>query len=168
MLSSTIWTPTIAIPQTTSIEESLEIEKIIKLLEYHDYIYPSKKTELKINETQCFHNCIAEQSYMERNHECPESNEHAITLLPDGTIAECPCTFLHHLKEYKEELLKNKNYWEYKSCLIRDNSFYNPLLNNPNKDSEHDWYVYGGGFIGTQSTYANLNLNMAYEMALSH
>lgn len=167
-LGTNIWIPTVAIPTSTSIEESLELEKIVKLLEYHDYIHNIKPISIDINETQSFHNCQGEIHYLQRNHECPEANEHSITLMPDGTIAECPCTFLHNLEDYKQELLNANNFWEYKSCLIRDGSFYNPLEENSIKDQYHEWYVFGGGFIGTQSTYANLNLSMAYEMALSH
>lgn len=166
-LNTNIWTPTIAIPATTSLEESFELEKIVKIINYHDYVNNISYSSLDANSIQLFHGAQGEQLYLNRNHECPESNEHAITLMPDGTIAECPCTFLHNLEEYKKELLNEKNYWEYKSCLIRDGSFYNPLEKNLEKDKFHAWYVYGGGFLGTQSTYANLNLCMAYEMALS-
>lgn len=166
-LGTPIWTPTIAIPDSTSIEEALELNKIVLMLEYSDYINGIKPYTIDANEIQSFHATYGELNILERNHECPESNEHAITLMPDGTIAECPCTFLQNLDSYKQELLNNKQYWEYKSCLIRDGSFYNPLLGDKKLDDYHNWYVYGGGFIGTNSTYASLNLNMAYEMALS-
>lgn len=166
-LGTPIWTPTIAIPVTTTSEEAFELNKIIRLLEYSDHINNVKPYTLDANETQSFHGGLTEMNYLLRNHECPESNEHAITLMPDGTIAECPCTFLQNLDSYKQELLKNKQYWDYKSCLIRDGSFYNPLLGDKRIDDYHSWYVYNGGFIGTNSTYINLNLSLAYEMALS-
>jgi hypothetical protein len=111
---------------------------------------------------------MAEPLYLYRNHECPESNETSLTIMPDGTIAECPCTFLQNLESYREELLKNKEYWEYKSTLIRLPNFYNPLKENIEDDNYHNWYVFNGGYLGTNSTYANLNLSMGYEMALSH
>lgn len=166
VLSSRLWTPRIAISQTTTTEEAVELEKIIRLLEYYNY---AEKTPIfqDVNEIQLFHDLRGEQSYLHRNHECPESNEEAITVMPDGTIAECPCTFLQNLEEYGQELLSEKNYWEYKSCLIRLPNFYNPLKNNIKEDEYHNWYVFNGGFLGTSSTYANLNLSMAYEMALS-
>lgn len=166
MLSSRLWTPRIAISQTTSTEEAVELEKIVRLLEYYNY---AENTPIfkDSNEIQLFHDLRGEQNFLSRNHECPESNEEAITLMPDGTIAECPCTFLQNLEEYGNELLKEKNYWEYKSCLIRMPNFYNPLKENIEEDEYHNWYVYNGGFLGTNSTYANLNLSMAYEMALS-
>ena len=136
------------------------------MLEYYDFVEKVPTFE-DANEIQFFHDVKGEFSYLERNHECPESNEEAITLMPDGTIAECPCTFLQNLDDYLQELLDNKDFWEYKSSLIRLPSFYNPLKNDIKNDEYHNWYVYNGGFLGTNSVYANLNLSMAYEMALS-
>ena len=53
-----------------------------------------KPYTIDANEIQSFQATYGELNILEKNHECPESNEHAITLMPDGTIAECPCTFL--------------------------------------------------------------------------
>lgn len=166
ILSSRLWTPRIAISQQTTTEEAVELEKIVRMLEYYDFVEKVPTFE-DANEIQFFHDVKGEFSYLERNHECPESNEEAITLMPDGTIAECPCTFLQNLDDYLQELLDNKDFWEYKSSLIRLPSFYNPLKNDIKNDEYHNWYVYNGGFLGTNSVYANLNLSMAYEMALS-
>lgn len=166
VLSARLWTPRIAISQTTTTEEAVELEKIIRLFEYHDYITDTQSFS-DANEIQLFRDCQGESFYVNRNHECPESNEQALTIMPDGTIAECPCTFLQNLETYKQELLEHKDYWEYKSALIREPNFYNPLQKNEEKDKYHSWYVFNGGYLGTQSTYANLNLSMAYEMALS-
>lgn len=168
-LSSYLWTPRIAISQTTTTEEAVNLEKIIRMLEYYNH---ENKVRLQANgdELNLFHNVLGEGAYVHRNHECPESNETAITLMPDGTIVECPCTFLQNLESYQQEILDSKDYWEYKSTLIRLPNFYNPLSEDEDesKKTYHDWYVFGGGYLGTQSTYANLNLSMAYEMALSH
>lgn len=162
------WYPRIAISQTTSTEEALEIEKIVKLLDVCEYQENSFNLE-RGDLANFYHDCSAVTMYDFRNHECVESNEHSITLMPDGTIAQCPCMFFQNLPEFKDEYLKNKDYWEYKSTLIRSGCFYNPLTDKgTKKETDHYWYVYGGGYLGTTSTYINLNYNMAREMALSH
>lgn len=166
LLGTPIWIPTIAIPESTTSEEAFELEKIVRLLEYYDQVNNIDLFSPDINEIQNFHCLLGESNYLLKNHECPESSENAVTIMPDGTIAECPCTFLQNLDSYKQELLQNKQFWDYKSCLIRDGSFYNPLNNDIKEDDYHSWYVYHG-FMGTNSTYANLSLCMAYEMALS-
>ena len=52
---------------------------------------------------------------------------------------------------------------------MQSTCFYNPLTDQgSDKEKYHDWYVYGAGYLGTHSTYINLNFNMAREMALSH
>lgn len=166
ILSNRFMTPRMAISQTTTLEEAVAIQPMVRMLEYCNF---EKKINIfeHANEIQSFRNVQAEQTYLQRNHECPESNEQALTIMPDGTIAECPCTFLQNLDSYRQELLDNKEYWEYKSALIRMPNFYNPLEENQQADDYHNWYVYGG-YLGTNSTYANLNLSMGYEMALSH
>ena len=37
--------------------------------------------------------------------------------------------------------MQNKEYWEYKSTLIREPNFYNPLYENIEQDQYHNWYV---------------------------
>lgn len=167
ILSSYCWVPRIAISQTTTTEEAVKLEPIVRLFDYCDFALNAPLFECE-SEIQSFRAVEGESSILSRNHECPESNEHSLTIMPDGTIAECPCTFLQNLDDYAKELLEQKNYWEYKSTLIRLPNFYNPL---ETKDSSarsdyHDWYVFNG-YLGTNSTYANLNLSMGYEMALS-
>ena len=165
-LSSPTFTPRIALSQTTTVEEAVEMERIVRLLEYYHYENKQFITDGN-NEIQNFHDNKGESYFINRNHECPESNETALTLMPDGTIAECPCTFLQNLDSYKKELLDHKDFWEYKSSLIRMPNFYNPLHEDIHEDEYHSWYVFNGGYLGTNSTYANLNLSLAYEMALS-
>lgn len=158
--------PRIAISQTTDLEQATELTKIVRLIDYSNIILeldPPEDTEI-----QLFHDTRGESNYLAKNHECPESNENAITLMPDGTIAECPCTFSENNEEYKQELLNKKDYWKYKSCLIREPNFYNPLNCSQQEKEYSNWYVYGGGFLETNSVYMSLNLSMAYEMALSH
>lgn len=159
-------TPRVAISQDTTTEESLKLNNLIRLLDLSDYNNLENCLEPP-GEAYFYHDCHGAYSIYERNHECYESNESCITLLPDGTIAECPCTFFHNEKEFQQEYLNNKDYWGYKSCLVRENNFFNPLENDDEKEKDHDWYVYNGGFLGTTSTYDCLNFNMALELALS-
>ena len=158
--------PRIAISQATSLSEAVELEKIIRMIDYENYLQNIPEPE--DTEIQLFHDTRGEVTYFTRNHECPESNESAITLMPDGTIVECPCTFSQNVPEYKQELLNDKNYWEYKSCLIRESNFHNPLKEDKELIDYSNWYIYGGGYLETHSAYISLNLSMAYEMALSH
>lgn len=160
--------PRIAISQATTSEEAMEIEKIIRLFDICEYQEKSNNIE-KTDNSNYYHDCSAVTAYNNRNHECVESNEYSITLMPDGTIAQCPCLFFQDLPGFREDYLKNKDYWNYKSTLIRSSCFYNPLNNKDGrKIRDHEWYVRGGGYLGTHSTYINLNFNMAREMALSH
>lgn len=160
--------PRIAISQTTTSEEAMEIEKIVRLFdicEYQENAYVIDKTD----NANFYHDSTAVTCYANRNHECVESNEYSLTIMPDGTIAQCPCLFFQDLKEFRDDYLKNGDYWNYKSTLIRSNCFYNPLKDHDSKDIlDHEWYVRGGGYLGTHSTYINLNFNMAREMALSY
>ena len=167
ILSARLWTPRIAISQNTTLEEAVKLQPITRMFEYCDLIENNFQEKSYDNEIQHYWIMQGESNYLNRNHECPESNEEALTIMPDGTIVECPCTFLQNLDTYKQELLDAKNYWEYKSALIREPNFYNPLNQDEEKSEYHSWYVFGGGYLGTQSTYINLNLSMAYEMALS-
>jgi hypothetical protein len=160
--------PRIAISQDTTSEEAMEIEKIMRLFdicEYQEKAYIKDKAD----NANFYHDASAVTGFNHRNHECVESNEYSVTLMPDGTIAQCPCLFFQDLKEFRDDYLKKKDYWNYKSTLIRSSCFYNPL--NPVDGKvvkDHDWYVRGGGYLGTHSTYINLNFNMVREMALSH
>lgn len=159
--------PRVAISQETTTEEALKLSNLIRLLDLNDYDNLSYSLEPP-GQFLSYHDCHGAYSIYERNHECYESNETCITLLPDGTICECPATFFHNEKEFQQHFLNNKDYWGYKSCLIRTNSFYNPLKGiNTDWEKDHDWYVYGGGFLGTTSTYDCLNYNMALELAYS-
>ena len=160
--------PRIAISQATTSEEAMEIEKIIRLFDICEYQEKSFVID-RTDNANFYHDATGITCYNNRNHECVESNETSITLMPDGTIAQCPCLFFQDLEDFKNHYLKNKDYWNYKSTLIRSNCFYNPLTEkNSKKIKDHDWYVRGGGYIGTHSTYINLNFNMAREMALSY
>lgn len=160
--------PRIAISQTTTSEEAMEIEKIMRLFDVCEYQEKAYVID-KVSNANFYHDTTGITRYANRNHECVESNEHSITLMPDGTIAQCPCLFFQNLEEFKNEYLKQNNFWDYKSTLIRENCFYNPLKESDlKKIKDHDWYVRGGGYLGTHSTYINLNFNMAREMALSY
>lgn len=160
--------PRIAISQNTTSEEAMEIEKIMRLFDVCEYQEKAFVID-KISNANFYHDTTAITCYTNRNHECVESNESSVTLMPDGTIAQCPCLFFQNLSEFKNDYLERKDYWNYKSTLIRENCFYNPLQQHDLKTiKDHDWYVRGGGYLGTHSTYINLNLNMAREMALSY
>lgn len=160
--------PRIAISQTTTSEEAMEIEKIVRLFDICEYQEKSYVID-KGDNANFYHDTTGITCYHSRNHECVESNETSVTLMPDGTIAQCPCLFFQDLEEFKNHYLENKDYWNYKSTLIRSNCFLNPLKDSDiKKIKDHDWYVRGGGYLGTHSTYINLNFNMVREMALSH
>lgn len=160
-------TPRIAIPQETTTEEALKINDLVRLLDLGDYNLLTNSLEIP-GQAYFYRDCHGAYSIYQRNHECYESNESCITLLPDGTICECPCTFFHNEPEFQQHYLNNNDYWGYKSCLIRTNSFYNPLKGKDTEwEKDHDWYVYGGGYLGTSSTYDCLNYNMALELAMS-
>ena len=47
--------------------------------------------------------------------------------MPDGTIAQCPCLFLQNIPTFKEQYLKDKDLWGYKTALMQSTCFSNPL-----------------------------------------
>lgn len=162
------WYPRIAISQATTSEEAMEIEKIVRLFDICEYQEQAFVID-KGDNANFYHDCTGATHYNFRNHECVEANEYSITIMPDGTIAQCPCLFLQNIPTFKEQYLKDKDFWGYKTALMQSTCFYNPLTDQgSDKEKYHDWYVYGGGYLGTHSTYINLNFNMAREMALSH
>jgi hypothetical protein len=70
----------------------MEIEKMIRLFdicEYQEKAYVIDKT----SNANFYHDSTGVTCYLNRNHECVESNEFSVTLMPDGTIAQCPCLF---------------------------------------------------------------------------
>ena len=46
--------------------------------------------------------------------------------LPDGTIVECNASYIEKFPEYQEEMLKDKNMYEYYLAKLRSSNFYNP------------------------------------------
>ena len=91
--------PRVAISQDTTSEEALKLSNLIRLLDLSDYNNIEYSLEPP-GQFLFYHYCDGAYSIYERNHECYESNETCITLMPDGTIAECPATFFHNEKEF--------------------------------------------------------------------
>lgn len=166
-LNSKINFPTIALPEKTSSEQAIDIHKIIKLLSkilYQDNASYGNNDHL-IKE---YFNCETDWPLCGHNHECPEANQRAITVLPDGTITQCPSGFIEHIKEYQDEILSSGNLDDHKRVLIAAKQFFNPLTASEKENEDHKWYNIMGGFKDTFFTYINLGFSMAQELALSH
>lgn len=159
--------PTIAIPQQTSSLEALEIVKIIKTISqtlYNEKAYYHTNDQI----VKLFFNCETDWPLCRPNHECPESSQRAVTLLPDGTICQCPDGFIEHTQEFQNEFLEEKDYKEYKNMLIASRQFFNPLTATDKEIADHKWYNIMGGFKDTFFPYFSLGYATATELALSH
>lgn len=159
--------PTIAIPQTTSSFEALELTKLIKLISQTFY---TEKAFYATNDRlfKEYFNCEADWPLCKSNHECPEADQKSVTILPDGTICQCPDGFIENSKDFQNEFLNSGNFQEYKNILIASKHFFNPLTATEKEIEDHKWYMIMGGFKDTFFPYINLNFAMAQELALSH
>lgn len=167
ILNNYINFPTIALPVQTSSAEALDIEKMVKLFNQSLYNLNADFKQQEHVFTEYF-NCETDWLFYGNNHECPESSQFAITLLPDGTICQCPSGFIENNKEYQKEILDSKDYLLYKETLIASHHFFNPLTATKKDIEDHRWYNILGGFKDTFFTYINLGFSLAQELALSH
>lgn len=167
MLNSAINFPTIAMPDKTDSIQGLDIVKMIKTINqvlYKNKAYYNNQDHL----FREYQHCETDWPVCGKNHECPEASQRAITVLPDGTITQCPSGFIEHLPGYAAEILKTEDSLSYKKTLIAGHQFFNPLTASEKDMLDHQWYNIMGGFKDTYFAYINLGFAMAEELALSH
>lgn len=167
LLNTNLNFPTIALPVETSSFEGMEILKTVKtinqLFYFNNAFYKTNDRFMK----EFFH-CEADWPLCAGNHECPEADQKAVTIFPDGTITQCPDGFIENFSEYQNEFLEEKNYKEYKNTLLASQFFFNPLTASEKEIKDHEWYIIKGGTKDTYFPYINLLFNFAQELALSH
>lgn len=158
--------PLCAVPENSTYDESLQYPNIMRLAEYISY---KEKYLTDVFEHYCYqfdHNQYS-HSIFQANHQCSESGKFGIMVLPDGTISECACTYVQNRPEYLELLLKNKQYDDYRTAVMRKNYFFNPLTATLKEESFNDWYQLEG-LRDTYSTQLSLAMSMCQELVLSH
>lgn len=159
--------PTIAIPQVTSSIEALDIVKTIKTISQTFY---NEKAYYGTNDHifKEFFNCESDWPLCRANHECPEADQKSVTILPDGTICQCPDGYLENTEKFQNEFLLEQDFKEYKNKLIASYHFFNPLTASEKEIQDHKWYMIMGGFKDTFFPYISLGFATAQELALSH
>lgn len=158
--------PKIALPHNLSVEESFDVTKMVKLDEYVMYQEKANRKYNQFIDSEFFcSNSIF--FYNLQNQECPEANQCSITLLPDGTIPFCPCAYLQHYPEYRNEILEKEGNNAYKNALIYSKYFFNYLTATEEEIKKHQWYMLGGGVKDTFFPYIYYSYNLAKELALS-
>ena len=157
--------PLIAVPAETSTEEGIEIARIYRMFEH------VVNNELKVPKGEHGYHYVAHfftvGDLTKSNPECAEAGDFAVTIIPDGTIVECACSYIEHYEPYLQSLLENGDDFAYRTAKIRNFNFFNPLTATEEEWKEHFWYVLDGGFRCTSSIYYNLQMALMQELALS-
>lgn len=162
----TAYFPLCAVPENSTSEEGYRYVEILKKAERLQH----KNKYIKNDDAHHFfenfaHNC-SNCSIFGPNHECPESNNNAIMILPDGTISECSCSYVANRPEYLELTLQKKQYADYRLSLTRKKYFFNPLTATQEEDEFNDWYNLQG-IRHNYSTALNLSMGLCQELSLS-
>lgn len=159
--------PSCALPENSSVEDGFKFASIMRLTDFIE----GKQKYLKDNNFQHYFELYGHNIYdtmlLEKNHECAEAGSKVLTILPDGTISECPCSFVQNRPEYLELLLKNKQYEDYRIAIIRKKYFFNPITASKEDQDYNDWYNLSG-LRNNFSTGISLGMALAQELALSN
>lgn len=158
--------PTVAIPQKSTVQDGLKLTAFLRKVNY--YLYQKKAMYRQQDSfTRDYFNCESIYPIGFANHECPEADQHAVTLRSDGMICQCPNSFLETDIDYQQEILKTKGLLSYKQCLLSATNYFNPLTATEEDIKDHKWYTILGGYKDTVFPYIHLNFAFALELALS-
>lgn len=160
--------PGLNLPAAETVEEGLEIAKIIRLWEY------IRNNEF--NDLQNFHPFYKNfyyglhafnvtHSLYNANAECSQLKT-TLTFLPDGRIVECSSSYMEVNKEFQKELLEAGENKKYQASLIHEANSINPLTATPEELKKYKWSV-TNGLKNTSSTYMYFSAGLAKELALS-
>lgn len=158
--------PVIAVPDKISVSDSLDLQKIINLTNY------VQKQEYNIEQSgermyyHSLHN-FAVSHISERNHLCTESGLNGLTILYDGTICDCPCSYIQTFQPYLDQIKNNpQQQEEYRLALLRRPYFINPLTASEEEKERFDWYMLQA-IRDTKTTQISLAMALCQELALS-
>lgn len=159
--------PSCALPENSSVEDGLKFASIVRLTDFIEGKNKYLKNENFKHFFESYSHNIYDTNLLSKNHECSEAGRVVLTILPDGTISECPCSFVQNRQEYLELLLKNKQYEDYRVANIRKKYFFNPITASKEEEEYNDWYNLSG-LRNNFSTGISLGIALAQELALSH
>ena len=158
--------PHIAQPYDISIEESLKLTDIFRMLDYiQNHLDYTFRDGAHIYDDCSF--CVGSSSTISANRVCVESGIMGLTIMYDGSICECPCDYILNFEPYWKWLegnpLKAKVYRE---DLMKKQFYINPLTATEKEKEDYDWYIYDGNRLNS-TTAIHLMMNWGLEMAQS-
>ena len=159
--------PHTAIPDDTSIEDSLDLRKILYLSRYIEQ-HSDYALENRGNHIYTKNACSAGESVLlQPNPVCIESGLMAVTIMYDGSICECPCDYILSYDKYWDWVTNNPLLRkQYRESMYKKQFYINPLTASQKEKDDFDWYVYDSVRLGT-STALHLMINYCLEMAKS-
>lgn len=156
--------PLCAAPENSTVDEGYKYSEIMRKAEKIQY--DKQYVHESVHFFQSFCCNWKNSSLLTENHECPESNHNAITILPDGTLSECACSYVSNRQEYLDLILQQEQYEDYRLAITRKKYFFNPLTATKEEDEFNDWY----NLLGVHhnfSTGLNLSMGLCQELSLS-
>lgn len=153
-------------PDFYSMEDGMELTKILKLVDYMQihkkYNLPDKLSNLTTNYY------VGDSLLFDGNRICRSNNGiSGITLLPDGTICTCFSDYILNSELYWKDISNNPLKRKlYRQSLLYKRFYYNPLKMSEKEENEYQWYIQEN-IKNNKSTTEHLIFNLAVEMAKS-
>lgn len=158
--------PGCANPHDATTQEGIKIGEIAKLWDEvcaDSFPELNNKYGLNIDFGHGINGLFGEGNYFNANLECCELRIN-YTIMPDGTIVECPSSYIEHLEDYQKECLAMNDINRYQSSLIHASVSFNPLIATNEEIEKFNWYVHNG-VRDTSSTYLHFMVETAKELA---
>lgn len=157
-----------ATPADSNIEEALGLEKssyLTRYIERHVNYRLEKSSKVHIYTKN---SCDTGSRFMfGPNPVCLESGVHAMTIMYDGSICECPCDYILNFDGYWDWITDNPlKRHEYREGMYKKQFYINPLTATQKDWDDFNWYVFDASRLN-QSTSLHLMMNFYIEMAKS-
>ena len=160
--------PGYSLPASSTVEDGLELAKIIRLWEYvraNEFPEFEKSFSYHLDFPFGIAHFYIINRYTDANLECNEQNI-SMTFLPDGTQVECSSSYIEGNKEYQQECLDMGDKKRYYSSIIHGSHSINPLSASQEEIYTYNWAV-RTGIRNTQSTYLHFAVETCKELALA-
>ena len=158
--------PVIAVPDKITVQDGMNLNTIINLT---NQVQINEYELHEIGERIYYHSLhnFGVRSIAERNPLCTESGLNGLTILYDGTICDCPCSYIQTFPPYLEQIKNNpKRQNDYKLALLRQPYFINPLTATDKEKEKFNWYMLDA-IRDTKTTQVSLAMALCQELALS-
>lgn len=160
--------PGCANPHDATVEEGIKLGLIARLWDevcVNNFPEINNLYGLRADFGHGINGLFGEKNYFNMNLECCEL-DNSYTIMPDGTIVECPSSYIEHLLSYQQECLNMNDNKRYQSSLIHASESFNPLNATENDIEKFNWYVHNG-VRNTSSTYLHFMIETAKELSKS-